>query len=155
MPLASAKDAVVDAVGAVIQKMGDEGFDPKTEWAKVAEAFFSQGLNPVWISHDAGKAAFSAAFNPTLPAPGAAMATFPLAWIAYAATASASTAPLPPGVSVTPPIGPPGMPAVTGADKPPDHTLYATQLFTELIKWAVTGLVKAPVPPGPPTTPWS
>jgi len=150
------KSAVNDNVVGKL-KDGDEAnpsYHAGDEWATVAEAFFKNGISPSWTTHDAGKAAFSSTMGPELPADPSSMAIFGAAFVAYAATCVASTAP---GAGFSaPPVPPPAPPVWTmSLDASDSADTMVDQLLTDLVTWALTGM-QTLIPPAVGTSPpWS
>ena len=135
------------------------GFHAGNAWAGVAEAYFSNGANPVWTNTAAGKAAFAAAMGesiPADPAPAAAI-IFANAWKAFADTCTTSCAPGLPGY-ILPIVAPPNPPTFTWGEPSETVDAQVTLLLSDLTSWVSAGTVAIP-PPGPgspiPTPPWT
>ena len=156
MPLAGAFN---DMKQAILSFDLSPGFHAGNEWAKVAEAYFQNGTNPVWADLSAGKTQFAATMGPEIPSdpmPAAAI-IFANAWAAFAGTCVASCAPGLPGF--IPPIAPPpNPPTFTWTEAADTVDAQVTQLLADLTTWVNAGTVAIP-PPGPgspiPTPPWT
>ena len=147
MPFAMAGDDVVDAIGDVMDAMPRTAedalvYNAGARWAKVATAFFKNGLTPSWSPGAlfAGEQAFAAAALPVIPG----WPELGAAFMAYAAIAlvPGSTVPIATGAPPAPPV----LTSLEALKAMPDHRTAGAELFVALYTWAKTGTVAGPLP---------
>lgn len=158
MPLYDCKTSVIDAFGELCDNVPKtitamDSFHVGGAWAKIAVAFFSNGVDPVWTSEglNAGEQAFAAAVGPRISNINDLFAGFS----AFAALASspANAVPVPPSILVSPPAGTFTLSDLAGIGNQQNHKPAGLFIANKLLAWAATGLVSTPAPVI--TKPWS